>query len=307
MSTREEKNREIQEKIEKDELKEKRKKITIIFFKAIFIIVVLFSSFLLYTKYISTNGIIIKEKRIVNNRLPKSFHGVKIIHFSDLHYGSTIYLEDIKNIVKKINARKPDLILFTGDLVDKQYKMEADESEKLIAEINKLSATLGKYAVLGDNDQDHIHTILKQSSFTVLDNSSELIYNKDNTPILLTGISPNWKTENQNVEKAFSYFQEENCNKEIYHILIMHEADIIDHIIKTYSVDLALAGNSLNGQICISKDLCLIKKEGSENYFKEYYSLGQTKLFVSSGIGTPDPYFRFMARPSIHFFRLATK
>ena len=47
MSTREEKNREIQEKIEKDELKEKRKKITIIFFKAIFIIVVLFSSFLL--------------------------------------------------------------------------------------------------------------------------------------------------------------------------------------------------------------------------------------------------------------------
>ena len=267
MSTREEKNREIQEKIEKDELKEKRKKITIIFFKAIFIIVVLFSSFLLYTKYISTNGIIIKEKRIVNNRLPKSFHGVKIIHFSDLHYGSTIYLEDIKNIVKKINARRPDLILFTGDLVDKQYKMEADESEKLIAEINKLSATLGKYAVLGDNDQDHIHTILKQSSFTVLDNSSELIYNKDNTPILLTGISPNWKTENQNVEKAFSYFQEENCNKEIYHILIMHEADIIDHIIKTYSVDLALAGNSLNGQICISKDLCLIKKEGSENYF----------------------------------------
>lgn len=305
MSTREEKNRKIQKEIEKDELREKRKKITILTFKIILLVTIIFSSFILYTKYISTNGIIIKEKRLVNQKLPNSFHGSKIIHLSDLHYGSTIFLEDIKNIVKKINLRKPELIIFTGDLIDKDYKITNEESEKLITELNKLNASIGKYAVLGDTDKENINTILKQSSFTILDNSSDLIYNNDNTPILITGLSS--IKNNQNIEKAFSYFKEENKNKEIYNILIMHEADSIDEILSTYPVDLALAGNSLNGQICLTKEICFIKKEGSSKYFKEYYKIKNTDLFISSGIGSPNPNFRFMARPSINFFRLATK
>lgn len=304
MSTREEKNREIQEELEKEEQQKRRKKITILCFKIILITIIVVSLFLLYTKYISTNGIIIKEKRIVSKRLPESFHGTKIIHLSDLHYGSTVYLEDIKNIVKKINYRKPDLIIFTGDLIDENYKMKNDERENLIKELNKLSASIGKYAILGDLDEGNIRTILRQCSFTILENSSDLIYNNDLIPILITGLSPK---NNQDMEKTFSYFKEENNNKDIYNILIMHEADQIDKIVTKYPVDLALAGNSLNGQICLTKDLCLIKKEGSTKYFKEYYKINNTKLFISSGIGSPNPYFRFMSRPSINFFRLATK
>lgn len=304
MSTREEKNREIQEELEKEEQRKKRKKLTLLCFKIILIIIIVVSLFLLYTKYISTNGIIIKEKRIVNKKLPESFHGAKIIHISDLHYGSTVYLEDIKKIVKKINYRNPDLIIFTGDLIDKNYKIQNDDKEKLIKELNKLSASIGKYAVLGDIDEENISTILRQSSFTILENSSDLIYNNNHNPILITGLSPK---NNQDIEKAFSYFKEETKDKNVYNILLMHEADQIDEIITKYPVDLALAGNSLNGQICLNKDLCLVKKEGSKKYFKEYYKINNTKLFISSGIGSPDPYFRFMARPSINFFRLAVK
>lgn len=304
MSTREEKNKEIQEELEKEEQRKKLKRLTILCFKITLIVIIIVSLFILYTKYISTSGIIIKEKRIVNKKLPESFHGAKIIHLSDLHYGSTVYLEDIKSIVKKINYRKPDLIIFTGDLIDENYQMKSDESEKLIQELNKLSASIGKYAVFGDLDQENIGTILRQSSFNILENSSDLIYNNDHTPILITGLSP---SNDQDIEKTFSYYKEEKNNKNIYHILIMHEADNIKKIVNAYPVDLALAGNSLNGQICLTKDLCLIRKEGSKKYFKEYYKINQTRLFVSSGIGSPNPYFRFMARPSINFFRLATK
>lgn len=305
MSTREEKNRNIQKEIERDELREKRKKITIFIFKIVLIITIVFSSFILYTKYISTNGIIIKENRLINKKIPESFHGSKIIHFSDLHYGSTVFLEDIKNIVKKINLRKPELIIFTGDLIDKDYKITTKESEKLIKELNKLTAPIGKYAVLGDGDNDTITTILKQSSFTILDNTSDLIYNNDNTPILITGLAS--INNNQDIKKAFTYFEDEKNNKELFSLVIMHEADSLDQIINTYPVNLALAGNSLNGQICLTKDLCLIKKTGSKKYFKEYYKVQNTDLFISSGIGSPKPNFRFMSRPSINFLRLATK
>lgn len=305
MSTREEKNREIHEEIENDELREKRKRRTIICLKIILVIMIFFILFFLYTKYISTKGLIIKEKRIVNDKLPTSFHGVKVIHLSDLYYGSTINIEEIQEIVKKINEKKPDIIVFTGDLIDQNQKLNTEESEKLIQELSKLSASIGMYAVTGDQDQDDFNTILKQSGFVVLDNSSDLVYNNDFYPIQIIGLSSIQKQ--RNIEKAFSYFREENKDKEIYTILLLHEADSLDEILTKYPVDLALAGNSLNGQICLTNNYCLIKKEGSTKYFKEYYKVKNTELYISSGIGSPSPYFRFMARPSINFFRLARK
>ncbi len=300
MSTREEKNKEIQEEIEQEEKREKIKKITLIFFKIIFIVISSFIVFYLYTKYISTNSIIIKEKRLVSEKLPESFNSIKIIHFSDLHYGSTIEISDVDKLVKEINTRNVDIVIFTGDLIDKDYNIDKNELEKLIKKLNSIKAPLGKYAISGDEDGDNFLTILKQSGFTLLDNSSDIIYNNSNIPILITGLSS--INNNRNIEAAFKNYEN---NKNLYNILIMHEADSIDEIIPNKNIDLVLAGSSLNGQICITKDMCLIKKKGSEKYFKEYYNVNGTDIFISSGIGNSKPNFRFMVRPSINFFRLA--
>ena len=79
------------------------------------LIIIFFITFfsLLYIIKIGTTNIIVNEKAIINEKIPESFAGLKIIQFSDLHYDD---INILKNTVKLINRRYPDIILFTGDL-----------------------------------------------------------------------------------------------------------------------------------------------------------------------------------------------
>ena len=132
MTTREEKNKEIQKKLENEEKSKQRRKIIKKIVSVIIIIFFAFLIFILYTHYAATSGLIVKEKRIVEPSLPTSFNGFKIIHFSDLQYGSTVYGDELNSLVKKINERSPSIIVFTGDLIDKNYNISHKEIEKII-------------------------------------------------------------------------------------------------------------------------------------------------------------------------------
>lgn len=299
--TREELNKEISDEIEYEELKEKRKKLVKKTIKIILIVFIISTLFIVYTKIISTSGLKVKEERLELKNIPESFNGFKVIQFSDLQYGSTIFEDDMNKIIKKINDRNPDIVVFTGDLIDNEYKIKHEETEKLIKNLSNIKASIGKYAVSGDEDSEDFNTILTQAGFTVLDDTYDLIYNGDNEPILITGLS----SKNKDINKAFSYFKEENTNKDIYNILIMHEPDTIDKILNEYKVDLALAGGNLNGEIYIPKIGGAFTRKDAEKYTKSYYKVKDTKLYVSSGIGTDKLGIRLGTVPSINFLRFA--
>lgn len=302
--TREELNQDKQQEIIDEENRQTRKKIVILSLKIIFIIIFLFISFYLYATYISTGSLVVKEKRITNSKIPDSFNGLKIIHFSDLHYGSTIFLEDVKDLVKTINNRKPDIVVFTGDLIDNNYDISTKEQEKLTKQLQEIDAVLGKYAVVGNEDGENFTTVLNQSGFTILNNDSELIYKDDNSPILLVGLSSYLK-EQTDVEKAYSYFNDPTHNSEIYTISLVHEPDAILDVVDKYPIDLFLAGHSHNGTIRIPYVGALKKVEGAKEYDQAFYKLNKGELYISSGIGTKEPGFRLFCRPSINFFRLS--
>ena len=80
--------------------------------------------------------------------LPASFKGLKIVHISDIHSGSFADKRAVMKGVEKIMNEKPDLILFTGDLVNNI----ASEMEDYIDVFNKLNAPLGVYSTLGNHD-----------------------------------------------------------------------------------------------------------------------------------------------------------
>lgn len=303
MATREELNKDIHDEVLHEERKEKIKKIAKIIFKTLILIFVITVSFLLYNYYITTTGLSVNEQRIETEKIPDSFNGVKIIQFSDLHYGSNIFIDDVKKLVKEVNERNPDIIVFTGDLIEKNYKIKNDEQEKLIKELNKLDAELEKYAVSGDEDKENFNTIFLQAGFTLLDNNYDLIYKDENSPIMITGLSNNSK----DIKKAFSYYSDEKSDKNIFNILIMHEADTIDEVIKDYNVDIALSGGNLNGMIYIPKIGGLITRKNAKKYTKPYYKIKNTRLYVSSGVGTDDIGIRLFTRQSINFIRLAKK
>lgn len=303
--TREELNEEIQKEIEKEQNAETRKRIIKLVLKWTFILVVACTLFFTYTTYVSTVKIGVREYRIKNKKIPDSFNGLKIVQLSDLHFGSTMFTDDIKKIKKISNKRKPDIVVYTGDLINKKYDLTSEEQEKIIKELKGIDATLGKYAILGDEDNEKISTIFNQSDFTILRNEYDLIYKDDNNPILLIGLTSIKK--DQDVEKAYSYFKEETHNADIYTITIMHEPDVVDDIIDTHPTNLFLAGHSHNGNIRIPfAKYSLFKVENAKKYDQDYYKIKDSKLYVSSGLGTPKG-IRLFCRPSINFFRLSNK
>ena len=303
--TREELNEEIQKEIQKEQNAETAKKIIKITLKWIFILIMFFTLFFSYTTYISTVKIKVREYRITNKKIPDSFKGLKIIQLSDLHFGSTMFNEDVKKIKNMSNKRKPDIIVYTGDLIYKNYNLSKEEQEELIKEFKKMKASLGKYAILGDEDNEQISTIFNQSDFTILRNEYDLIYKNDNNPILLIGLSS--KKKDIDIDKAYSYFKEETHNSNIYTITLLHEPDTVDEINSIYPTDLFLAGHSHNGNIRIPfTKYSLFKVDGAKKYDQDYYKIKNSKLYVSSGLGTPKG-IRLFCRPSINFYRLSNK
>lgn len=283
----------------KENKKTKSKKIIKILFFIIFILIII----LLYSRFIGTKGLKVKEYKIVNENFTDNFYGLKIVHITDLHYGNTTNKSDLKKIVDKVNLIKPDIIFFTGDLLDKELNNEELEEFKSI--LNNMKSNIKKYAVNGNHDEN-FSEILKETGFTDLNNNYDSLYNSNNSVILFSGINTNDDINDaiKNINNFLS--DEQNTNNIIYKIMLMHEPDkILDFDYNNY--DLILAGHSHNGQITIPFIGSLYKPNGSKKYYKDYYELEGTKLYISGGIGTSTLKFRLFNKPSINLYRLTSK
>ena len=302
--TREELNKKKQRAITNQVKKRKYKKFFFIFFNILLIVSLIIVLFLFLNKYFFTKKIFVNENRIISSKISDEFDGLKIIHFSDLHYGTTIFMNEVNLLVELINERNPDLVIFTGDLIDKNYQLKTNEQEKLINALSNINANIGKYTIFGEEDKVQFTTIMNQSDFFILNNDYDLIYNNSNLPILISGISS--KINNQDdISQAFRYFSKETYNSDIFTIALIHEPDLMKEINNLYSVDLVLAGHSHNGSIRYPWGGSPYKINGAKDYFDKYYKINNSQLFISSGIGTNGNGIRFFCFPSFNFFRLS--
>ena len=71
------------------------------------------------------------EYPIINESIPESFDGFKIVHFSDIHFGTTVNEKELESIVNKINLLKPDILVFTGDLFDNSVTINENTKNKI--------------------------------------------------------------------------------------------------------------------------------------------------------------------------------
>lgn len=86
---------------------------------------------------------------VISPNLPPAFEGLRVVQISDMHLGSFGGdLSIVRHGVELINAEDPDLIVFTGDLVNDF----ADEAEPFIEVMRGLKAAVGKYSILGNHD-----------------------------------------------------------------------------------------------------------------------------------------------------------
>ena len=281
-----------------------------------FLIFIIFScGCLLYGRYIATTGLFVKEYKITDSKITDNFHGLKIVHISDIHYGRTVKNRELKNMVKKVNELRPDVVVLTGDLIDKDTKLTEKMSNNISSILSKIDPSIEKYAITGNHDVkfDNFNIIIENASFVNLNNTYDNIYKNGNSNILISGVSSNYykndRDINNKMKSTFDYlnsFNEEDSKKTIYNILLIHEPDFIDEIDKS-KFDLILSGHSHNGQVRFPIIGATILPPYAKKYYKEHYTLDDTELYISSGIGTSAINFRFFNRPSINFYRLTNK
>lgn len=272
------------------------------FFLIIFLLITIT---IIYARYGGTSGLITKEYKIESSLIGEDFDGLKVVHFSDLHYLRVTNNDKLKEIVDEINLIKPDIVFFTGDLIDKDFTLTDKDKDDLINGLSSIKAKYGKYAVLGNHDYvkniEIFKDIYSNSNFNLLQNSYDIIYSNNNDKLFIGGVD-NYSYNEADINKVMEYF---NDNSDIsYKIILVHEPDYIDNILTSYNVNLVLAGHSHNGQINIPYIKNFFLPYGSRKYYENYYKVNDTDLYISSGIGESSVNFRLFNKPSINFYRI---
>jgi len=230
--------------------------------------------------------------------LPASFKGLKIVHISDIHCGSLTDKNAVMKGVEKIINEKPDLILFTGDLVNNR----ADEMETFMNVFNKLTAPLGVYSTLGNHDYgDYVHWDTRQDKINNLERLKQvhadlgwrLLMNehvelqKDGDKIALLGVE-NWSAKARfpkygNMAKTYA-----GSEPYPFKILMSHDPSHWDAEVRSKyaDIDLMLSGHTHGMQFGV--EVPGFKWSPVQYVYEQWaglYEEESQKLYVNRGYG----------------------
>ena len=251
--------------------------------------------------------------------LPIEFNGFKIVQFSDFHAGSLDDVNAIKKGLEKLQNLNPDLILFTGDLVNNC----SEEFDKFIPLLKTLKAPFGKYSIMGNHDyglyykwdsadqakenEQRIRNHHKEIGFDLLENENRKIWKNDSS-INLLGVE-NWGRPpfppKGNIEAALK-----GKAKDGFNILLSHDPHHWEDKIKNHqeNIQLTLSGHTHGMQMGI--DLPGFKWSPVSLRYKKWAGLYQENnkyLYVNRGFGHIGFPGRVGIKPEITLIELRRK
>jgi uncharacterized protein len=240
----------------------------------------------------------VKKIPLSYSNLPEAFKGLKIVHISDIHSGSLTDKKAVMKGVEKILQEKPDLILFTGDLVNNT----ASEMEGYMDVFSKLNAPMGVYSTLGNHDYgdyvqwntaeekkanlERLKQIHSELGWRLLMNE-HIVLEKGTDKIALLGIE-NWSAKARfpkygNMEKAYT-----GADAYPFKILLSHDPSHWDAEVrmKYADIDLMLSGHTHGMQFGV--ELPGFKWSPVQYVYEQWaglYERDAQKLYVNRGYG----------------------
>lgn len=271
-----------------------------------FLFLLIAAPFLLagYARYVEPYMLI---TRTVTIEATKHVPECTIVFFSDTHFGKDYSEKNIERIVKRINRSEPDLVIFGGDFLD-NYARDREELdlEYIGAELSKIEASYGKFAVWGNHDYGGgavrvYQELMTDGGFQVLENESCLI-EELNMKVFGYDDYLLGRTEESLYQIQSQYFN----------LIAAHEPVVAD-LIENTGDNLLLTGHTHGGQVGIPAIREKVIPKGSGGYVKGLYTKEEIgtksslQMFVSSGIGTTLYPVRFLNVPEIVEIHLRTK
>ncbi len=253
----------------------------------------------------------VKHRTVTIDNLPTAFRGYRIVQISDLHLGT--YAGNtrlVASLVDSVNSLQPDLIVFTGDIVN----AASAEAEPFVATLSQLRAKDGVFAILGNHDycmyqpgitadeqRREVRRVVEAEramGWDVLLNEHRII-SRGNDSLCLTGVENVGKPpfpERGNLSRALQGVPSSTCT-----VLLSHDPWHWRHgVTGKQPVALTLSGHTHALQMQIGNF------SPASWFMPEWgglYKEGKQQLYVSTGIGGSVPY-RLGAWPAIDVLTL---
>lgn len=238
--------------------------------------------------------------RLTFPNLPQAFEGMRAIHISDIHTGSFLSSSPLEDAVGLINDESPDIVFFTGDLVNEI----AEEAIPFVETLGKIRAGLGIYSILGNHDygdyfyrkddregKEHNYKLMmdihKRLGWDLLRNEGRIITRKGES-IGLAGVE-NWGDS----ERFQKYGDVNLAKKEIsgqpFSILLSHDPSHWNSMISREhrDIDLTLSGHTHGFQMGIEIP-GYFRWSPSQYIYDQWaglYARGRQRVYVNRGLG----------------------
>jgi predicted MPP superfamily phosphohydrolase len=240
----------------------------------------------------------LKKISMAFDDLPANFKGLKILHISDIHSGSFNDKKSVEVGIEKILETSPDIILFTGDLVNDR----ADEMEEYQVLFSKLKAPLGIYSTLGNHDYgdyylwpspeakranlEKLKKVHADMGWRLLMNE-HVVIEKDGHELALIGIE-NWSAKANFPRYGKLGEAYKGAEKYPFKILMSHDPSHWDaEVRKDYrDIHLMLSGHTHGMQFGL--EIPGFKWSPVQYVYKQWaglYEDGIQKLYVNRGFG----------------------
>lgn len=222
-----------------------------------------------------------------------------MVYFTDTHFGKHYDVSHAGKIAEKINAAKPDVVVFGGDLLD-NFARDRDnmDLQYLKEELQGIEAKAGKYAVWGNHDYGGgairvYEDFMTSCGFEILDNESVAL---ESYGIRLIGYDDylmGWTDP--------SLYKIES---DLFNVIAAHEP-IVSQFIESESENFLLSGHTHGGQVTIPFITDKFLPKGSGQFTKGLYTAKDIHtevsltMYTSSGIGMTRYPFRFLNTPEI--------
>lgn len=268
--------------------------------KIIKIAVIVIAMILFYTW--QNNAISKTEIDYVNAKVPKEFYGFKVVHLSDLH--NKWFGKNQAYLLEKIREISPDIIVFTGDLIDRR-RYDLDPAMVFIEGALEIAPV---YYVSGNHeawsgDYDNLRSKLSQAGVQILDNEKVTLA-RGVGEIAILGLSdPGFVTSYYYTDNAIAIIGEELSrlsDPSRFQLLLSHRPELFD-LYSDVGIDIIFSGHAHGGQIRLPFIGALVAP--NQGLFPKLtegaYTQKESTLIVSRGLGNSVIPIRLFNRPEI--------
>lgn len=274
------------------------------------------AALLLWGATYGRTNLIVNEVELRSERLPASFDGLRIVQFSDTHIGTLLQpARELQRLADTINALHPDLVIFSGDLVNIRYTELDTQAMRILGGIK---APLGVISNLGNHDigvyvKDTLELPVEVNTMRLIerqramgwrlpDNATEYLV-RDGDTITVSGISFDAAVRKQRHDRTIHVDLTrvyEGVPKHFYNITVSHLPQLWEQVMEQGYGDLTLSGHVHAMQLSLNLGACRLSP--ARLLYTRWSGLHEQVgryLYINDGIGYVGFPMRLGARPEI--------